>query len=188
VATGGILASCSWSVTALKALVAARPALVRLGVGHPINEGIKAASWLAARGIEVEIMPDAALAGAARGARGVVVGADQVLADGSVVNRCATLVLAHAAWCHRVPFIVACQRIKLGGAERAEIESLEGAFGDLPGGVRGLAPIFDVTPAAFVGAVITESGVMTPAEAGEVGLGIAALRRRILGPAVTAGA
>jgi methylthioribose-1-phosphate isomerase len=125
------------------------------------------------------VVPDAALPEAVRAARAVLVGADQVLADGSVVNRSSTFSMALAARHFGVPFYVACQRIKLSGNATAVIEESRHLFGDLPAGVAAWSPLFDVTPAALVDAYFTESGRLSPAEAGEVGAGIAQLRAEL---------
>ena len=178
---GGVIATCSFSVTALRALVAVDPERVCIGEGHRLADGMRAARWLAARGLEVEVVPDGALPGEAAGARAVLVGADQVLADGSVVNRCSTFPLALAALRARVPFYVACQRIKLAGAPRAEIEQAPAFFSGLPEGVRGRVPLFDVTPPDLVSGVFTESGRLEPDEAGAVGAHVARLRERVTG-------
>jgi translation initiation factor 2B subunit (eIF-2B alpha/beta/delta family) len=80
-----------------------------------------------------------------------------------------------------VPFLVACQRIKLGGQRNAHIEKADELFGDLPTGVTAQAPLFDLTPPDLIDSVITESGRLSPSEAGQVGSGIANLRSQILG-------
>jgi len=173
---GGVIATCSWSVTAMRVLLAVRPSRIVIGEGHKLGDGLRAAKWLAARGIEAVVVPDAALPEAVRGARVTLVGADQVLADGSVVNRSSTFSMALAAHHFGVPFYVACQRIKLSGNATAEIEESRHLFGDLPAGVAAWSPLFDVTPAGLVDAYFTESGRLSPSEAGEVGAGIARLR------------
>ena len=176
---GGAIATCSWSVTAMRVLLAVQPSRIVIGEGHRLGDGLRAAKWLAARGIQTTVVPDAALPEAVRGVRAVLVGADQVLADGSVVNRSSTFSMALAARHFGVPFYVACQRIKLSGNATAEIEEALRLFGDLPAGVAAWSPLFDVTPAALVDAYFTESGRLSPAEAGEVGAGIARLRAEL---------
>lgn len=178
--SGGLLVSCSWSVTAARCLVAIKPDRVVVGEGHRLGDGLRCAKWLAARGLEVEVVPDGALPSAVSGARAVIVGADQVLADGSVINRCCTFPLALAADHFGVPFFVACQRIKLSGRTSAPLEESPGLFGVLPEGVTSRVPLFDLTPHRLVRGVITESGVLSPAEAGEIGARIADLRQRYL--------
>ncbi len=178
---GGDFVSCSWSTTAQQVLVALEPELVRMGEGHRMSDGMRGAKWLAARGIDVDVIPDGALPTVVDGSRAVLIGADHVLSDGSVVNRCSSFSLALAAKWFEVPFIVVCQRIKLGGGQEATIEKSPDLFRRLPAGVTGSAPIFDVTPAGIITRVITESGSMTATEAGEVGRGIERLREQILG-------
>jgi methylthioribose-1-phosphate isomerase len=104
-----------------------------------------------------------------------------VLADGAVINRCSTFSLALAARHFGVPFYVTCQRIKLGGKQRSAIEEGPGLFGVLPDGVEGRVPLFDVTPAALVTGILTESGLLSTSQAAEVGAGIASLRAETLG-------
>jgi translation initiation factor eIF-2B subunit delta len=176
---GGVIATCSWSVTAMRVLLAVRPSRIIIGEGHKLGDGLRAAKWLAARGIETMVVPDAALPEAVRVARAVLVGADQVLADGAVVNRSSTFSMALAARHFGVPFYVVCQRIKLSGNATAEIEESRHLFGELPAGVTAWSPLFDVTPATLVDAYFTESGRLSPAEAGEVGAGIARLRAEL---------
>ncbi len=178
--TGGTLISCSWSVTAMRAVVALEPEKVFLGEGHRLGDGLRAAKWLAARGLEVVVVPDGALPTVVPLGRVVLVGADQVLSDGSVINRCSTLSLALAARYSGVPLVVACQRIKLCGREEARIEEGGNLFGDLPRGVTAQVPLFDLTPARLVDSILTESGRLTAGEAGAVGAGIATLRARLL--------
>jgi translation initiation factor 2B subunit (eIF-2B alpha/beta/delta family) len=177
---GGVLVSCSWSVTAARCLVAVKPERVMVAEGHRLGDGLRCAKWLAARGLEVEVLPDGALPTFVADARAVIVGADQILTDGSVVNRCNTFPLALAANHFGVPFYVACQRIKLGGRTSAAIEESSGLFGVLPEGVTSRVPLFDVTPSILVRGVITESGLLSPGEAGEIGSRIAELRLRYL--------
>jgi translation initiation factor 2B subunit (eIF-2B alpha/beta/delta family) len=179
--SGGVLVTCSWSVTAARCLVAINPEQVVIGEGHRLGDGLRCAKWLAARGLELEVVPDGALPTEVGRARAVIVGADQVLADGGVVNRCGTFPLALASDHFGIPFYVACQRIKLGGRTVVHIEESPGMFGVLPEGVASRVPLFDVTPPSLVRGVITESGTLSPGEAGEVGARIAELRKQYLG-------
>jgi len=177
---GGVIATCSWSVTAMRVLLAVRPSKILIGEGHRLGDGLRSAKWLAARGLDVTVVPDGALPDVVRGARAVLVGADQVLSDGSLINRCSTFSLALAARHFGVPFYVACQRIKLSGNRASEIELARPLFGDLPAGVTAFSPMFDLTPGSFVDAYFTESGRLTAPEAGDVGAAIAGLRADLL--------
>jgi ribose 1,5-bisphosphate isomerase len=180
---GGTLVTCSYSMTAAQCLVELRPSLVRVGDGHPIDDGLRAARWLSARGLAVEVVPDGAMPALVRGSRAVIVGADQILADGALINRASTFSLSLAARRSGVPFLVACQRIKLAGAEQGEIEEPPGFLADAPDGITGRAPLFDVTPADLIDGVLTESGRLTAAEAGAVGARLAVLRAELVAEA-----
>ena len=79
-----------------------------------------------------------------------------------------------------MPLYVACQRIKLTGQTEAHLEERDSAFQNLPDGVTGYAPIFDITPPDLIHEIVTENGQMTPAEAGLKGKNTAALLNRIL--------
>jgi methylthioribose-1-phosphate isomerase len=100
----------------------------------------------------------------------VIVGADRVAANGDVANKIGTYAVAVLARRHSVPFYVACplstidRRIATGAdipiEERAAAEVT--GFGELrwaPPDVAVRNPVFDVTPAELVTALITERGV-----------------------------
>jgi methylthioribose-1-phosphate isomerase len=100
----------------------------------------------------------------------VIVGADRVAANGDVANKIGTYGVAVLAQRHGIPFYVACplSTIDLTVASGAQIPIEERSADEVTGygGVRwapaGIAvrnPVFDVTPAALVAALITEKGV-----------------------------
>ncbi|NKE34313.1 ribose 1,5-bisphosphate isomerase [Natronococcus sp. JC468] len=109
----------------------------------------------------------------------VLVGADSIAADGSVINKIGTSGLAVNARERGVPVMVAAQTIKLHPDTmtghtveiemRDESEVLsETEYADIAGGDRaddGLAvenPAFDVTPPRHVDAIVTERGQFPP--------------------------
>jgi translation initiation factor 2B subunit (eIF-2B alpha/beta/delta family) len=180
---GGTLVTCSCSMTAQQCLVGLRPALVRIGEGHPVGDGMRAARWLSARGLAVEVVPDGALPALVPGARAAIVGADQILASGTLINRASTLSLALSARRFGVPFLVVCQRIKLAGAEQSEIEEPPGFLPEAEEGITGRAPLFDATPPDLIDGVLTETGRLTAAAAGAVGARLAVLRAEVVAEA-----
>lgn len=102
----------------------------------------------------------------------VVTGADRIAANGDVANKIGTYQVAVLAKENKVPFYVAAplSTIDLGTKEGAGIpveerESQEithlGAREIAPKGVKTLNPAFDITPARYVTAIITEKGVIT---------------------------
>lgn len=102
----------------------------------------------------------------------VVVGADQVTAEGSVANKIGTYSLALAAARSGIPFIVAAPESTLDAGtviiieERDEEEVLTFVGGrTTPPGAAAYNPAFDVTPADLVSAVVTERRVLAAGSA-----------------------
>jgi methylthioribose-1-phosphate isomerase len=101
----------------------------------------------------------------------VIVGADRVAANGDVANKIGTYGVAVLAQRHGVPFYVACPLSTIDatiacGAD-IPIEERSGdevtGYGGLRWAPEGIAvrnPVFDVTPAALVTALVTEKGVV----------------------------
>ena len=73
---------------------------------RPLNEGVRTARRLAEKGVSVTLITDAQMGLFVREAEAVVVGADSVLPDGSLVNKIGTHLLALAAREAKVPFYV----------------------------------------------------------------------------------
>jgi methylthioribose-1-phosphate isomerase len=103
----------------------------------------------------------------------VIVGADRVAANGDTANKIGTYTVAVLAREHGIPFYVAAplSTIDLATATGAEIPIEErgraevarvGGLEILPEGVPVRHPAFDVTPARFVTAIVTEAGVARP--------------------------
>lgn len=102
-----------------------------------------------------------------------VVGCDRVAANGDTANKIGTYNLALVAHAHNVPFYVAAptSTIDLAVANGDEIQIEERSpeevthVGDTqitPDGVQVLNPAFDVTPARYITAIITEVGLAYP--------------------------
>jgi translation initiation factor 2B subunit (eIF-2B alpha/beta/delta family)/ADP-ribose pyrophosphatase YjhB (NUDIX family) len=144
---------------------------------RPDREGVGVAERLAGE-IRVTLHTDAAVAHvlATREVDAVVVGADAVLADGSVVNKTGTRAAALSAAREGVPLCVVCAADKVTPDEEATLESgpRESVYdGDADVGV--LNPTFDVTPPDLVSAVRTELGVLDTDDVREVAREHAAL-------------
>ena len=101
----------------------------------------------------------------------VVVGADRIAANGDVANKIGTYSLAVLARENGIPFYVAApiSTVDLSLHSGAEIPIEERSSREVtevsgspiaPEGVRAAHPAFDVTPARFVTAIITERGVL----------------------------
>ncbi|MEF8855855.1 MAG: NUDIX domain-containing protein [Haloplanus sp.] len=159
---GDAVATLSRSGTVLAALREAEPTVL-IGESRPACEGADVAATLADEGLDVTLTTDAALAGevAARAPDAVLVGADAVLADGSVVNKVGTRSLALAAVREDVPVYVVAAADKVRPDETFHGETGDGAAlydGDAP--VTVANPIFDRTPADLVAGVITNRGML----------------------------
>ena len=140
---------------------------------RPFLQGARLTAWeLQQDDIPVTLIADNA-AGFLMG-RGeidaVIVGADRVAANGDVANKIGTYSIAVLARRHAIPFYVACplSTIDRAVASGAEIPIEERSPEEVTGfgttrwappevGVRN--PVFDVTPAELVTALITEKGV-----------------------------
>ncbi|WP_251329088.1 NUDIX domain-containing protein [Haloplanus pelagicus] len=159
---GESVATLSRSGTVRATLERARPSVL-IGESRPAREGTEVADALAVAGLDVTLTTDAALPSelAARTPDAVLVGADAVLADGSVVNKVGTRSLALAAARAGVPVYVAAAADTVRPDERFHGE--DGDATDLYDGAAPVSvanPIFDRTPADLVTGVVTERGVL----------------------------
>lgn len=141
---------------------------------RPFLQGARLTAWeLQQDGIPVTLIADSA-AGflLSRGKiDAVIVGADRVAANGDVANKIGTYPLAVLSRRHGVPFYVACPLSTIDVSVAAGIDiPIEERSGEevlgyrekrwAPEGVKAENPVFDVTPAELVSALITEKGVM----------------------------
>ena len=140
---------------------------------RPWLQGARLTAWeLLQDGIPVTLLPDAAAASLlASGRIGcVVVGADRIARNGDTANKIGTYPLALAAHAAGVPFYVAAplSTLDLRAATGKEIPIEERAAEEVThlGGQRLAAdgvgvfnPAFDVTPARYIAAIVTERGI-----------------------------
>jgi methylthioribose-1-phosphate isomerase len=148
---------------------------VYAGETRPWLQGARLTAWELHRdGIPVSLIVEGAAA--ARMARGdigwVIVGADRIAANGDVVNKIGTYGLAVLARLHGVRFMVAAptstldltvaagREIPIEERDAAEVLLCGGRQVGAPG-VGAWNPVFDVTPATLVDAIVTEKGVVT---------------------------
>ncbi len=140
---------------------------------RPWLQGARLTAWeLKKVGIPVTVIPDVA-AGAlmAQGKiQAVVVGADRIAANGDVANKIGTYSVAVLARENKIPFYVAApvstldphtargEDIPIEWRDEREVLCCAGKR-IAPRGVAAANPAFDVTPARYVKAIITEAGV-----------------------------
>ena len=103
----------------------------------------------------------------------VVTGADRIAANGDVANKIGTYQVALLAKAHKIPFYVAAPLstidplTKSGDLipieERPPSEIIKvGRLRMAPKGTPAFNPAFDITPARYVSAIITEAGLIRP--------------------------
>jgi len=180
----GWLATIQWG-TALapiyKAHASGIPVHVWVSETRPRNQGTNLTAWeLHRAGVPCTIVTDNSCGQLMRQGRVdcVIVGSDRTAANGDVCNKVGTYLKALAARASAIPFYVALpkstidwscaggEQIPIEERDESEVLSIAGldAAGDLRqvnlagAHSRALNPAFDVTPAALVGALITEHG------------------------------
>jgi methylthioribose-1-phosphate isomerase len=151
-----------------------RVAEVLVDETRPVLQGARLTAWELMRdGIPATLIADGAAAHyMARGrVDAVVVGADRIAANGDVANKIGTYGLAVLAHAHGIPFYVAAPvstlDLSIASGEQIPIEERDasevttiGGQRVAPEGVRVGNPAFDVTPARYVTAIVTERGVV----------------------------
>jgi methylthioribose-1-phosphate isomerase len=101
----------------------------------------------------------------------IIVGADRIAANGDTANKIGTYSLAVLAKAHHIPFYVAAPlstidvSLKTGAAipieerKNEEVTNFKGVR-SAPLGAKVYNPAFDITPAHFITAIITEKGIL----------------------------
>lgn len=143
---------------------------------RPFLQGARLTAWeLMHDGIPTTVLCDNMAASLMRQGKiqAVIVGADRIAANGDVANKIGTYGVAVLAREHGIPFFVAAPwstidlKTPTGDSipieQRSEHEVTHHAGTQLtPHGVGIENPAFDVTPAKYVTAIITERGVLRP--------------------------
>ena len=143
---------------------------------RPYLQGARLTAWeLMAEKIPVTLITDGMVGAllARGGVDAVVVGADRIAANGDIANKIGTYQAAVLAKEHDVPFLVAApfSSVDLKTPTGADIpieergpEELVEVAGErvAPEGVPVWNPAFDVTPARYITAIVTERGIARP--------------------------
>ena len=143
---------------------------------RPFLQGARLTAWeLQKDGIETVLITDGMAGSLLRRKQVdlVVVGADRIARNGDVANKIGTYPLAVLSRENRVPFYVAAplstvdlacpdgDHIPIEERDPREVTEFLGVP-IAPRGVAALHPAFDVTPARYVDAIITEKGIARP--------------------------
>jgi len=143
---------------------------------RPLLQGSRLTAWeLMQANIPVTLICDNMAGTVMRSGKvnAVIVGADRIAANGDFANKIGTYGVAVLAREHGIPFYVAAplstfdrklssgDQIPIEERDSAEVTSVWG-MPTAPEGVRVFNPAFDVTPASYVAAFITECGILRP--------------------------
>ncbi len=158
------------------AVAAGKKVHVYVDETRPFLQGARLTAWeLSKEGIPCTLITDSMAASVLRDGKvqAAVVGADRIAANGDVANKIGTYGLAVLCRLHKVPFYVAAPVSTIDPAVRTgksiPIEERDG--GEVthflgtrvaPEKIRVYNPAFDVTPAKYVTALVTERGVIRP--------------------------
>ncbi|HET8712562.1 MAG TPA: S-methyl-5-thioribose-1-phosphate isomerase, partial [Gemmatimonadales bacterium] len=143
---------------------------------RPLLQGSRLTAWeLMRAGIPCTLITDGAAATLLQQKKvdAVIVGADRICANGDFANKIGTYGLAVLAQHHGVPFYCAApwstldttlrsgDQIPIEQRAAAEVTGFNGQM-SAPAGTAALNPAFDVTPARYVTAFVTDRGVVQP--------------------------
>jgi len=143
---------------------------------RPFLQGARLTAWeLMKDGIPCTLVTDNMAAKLMRDGRvqAAIVGADRIARNGDVANKIGTYGVAVLCRAHKVPFYVAApcstidpsmrtgKEIPIEERNGSEVSHLMGKR-VAPEGVAVYNPAFDVTPARYVSAIVTEKGVLRP--------------------------
>lgn len=146
------------------------------GETRPWLQGARLTAWELIRdGIPVELVIEGAVAPLFRAgmAQWLIVGADRIVANGDVANKIGTYSAASHARRHGAKVMVAApsstvdlsiasgDEIPLEHRDPGEILSL-GEYQVAADGAGAWNPVFDITPAELIDAIVTEKGVARP--------------------------
>ncbi|MGJ0514741.1 MAG: S-methyl-5-thioribose-1-phosphate isomerase [Methylomicrobium sp.] len=169
-ATGGY----GTALSVIRSLYSRQPVKVYAGETRPWLQGARLTVWeLSQDGIPATLIADSAAAWLMRSGAidWVIVGADRIAANGDAANKIGTYALAVLARQHGVKFMVVAptstidwtiadgSRIEI--EERDPAELLPACYREQETLVNAWNPVFDVTPAELISAIVTETGVVS---------------------------
>ncbi len=155
--------SLSSLIKSVLGLVVDKSVHVVVTESRPGNEGLLLAEYLSTKAIETIYITDAQVGLWVPKADKIVIGADTILADGAVVNKAGTYLLALAAREHDIPVYVGCESYKWSKVSKDQValEEMDPDELQMPplDGVLARNIYFDITPAELITAWVSEQGV-----------------------------
>jgi translation initiation factor 2B subunit (eIF-2B alpha/beta/delta family) len=143
---GKVVMTHSASATAREALLQGTPARVVCTVSEPVGEGRWFSRELEGEGLTTELVADEDATQAVQSVELLLLGADTVFRDGSLVNKIGTRDLTGAAKEAGVPVVVACEVLKLAPDDPRDPDEDR----------------FDLTPPSQIDRFVTEEGAFSP--------------------------
>ncbi|MGC8579946.1 MAG: S-methyl-5-thioribose-1-phosphate isomerase, partial [bacterium] len=175
----GALATAGYG-TALGVLRAAKEAGRKIKIfadeTRPFLQGARLTAWeLQQDGFDVTLITDNMAGWMMKQGliNACIVGADRIALNGDVANKVGTYSVAILAHVHSIPFYVAApsstfdpniasgEEIIIEERPEKEVLTIGGKL-IAPPGIKVRNPAFDVTPARYISAIITEKGIITP--------------------------
>lgn len=177
ISNSDVIITISYSTSVLKSIEYAvrnynKSIKVIVTESRPRNEGVHLAEKLDDLGVETTLIVDSAMNYFIKDATKAFVGAEAIAANGAVVNKVGTSLLALISKYARVPFYV------VAGTYKFSIDTVFGELIELPLGKREeliskerisemgepevYVPLMDVTPPEYITAIITEKGIIAP--------------------------
>lgn len=134
---------------------------------RPLRQGARLTMWEAEKnGLKAHVIPDGAAAACLREKKiqGAIAGADRIARNGDAANKIGTFSLALACHAMKVPFYIAApsSTVDLDCPDGAHIPIEERAGTEVSDRFPAWNPAFDVTPARYITAFITERGILKP--------------------------
>ena len=134
---------------------------------QPRLQGRITAKELINAGIEVIHVVDSAMRWAVRhfGVDMIIIGADSITSEGTIINKIGSRLLALVAHEEHVPFYVASPLLKynpetnLGILETIEMRDSKEIWKDPPEGIEVLNPAFETVSRRYIDGLITEAGI-----------------------------
>jgi methylthioribose-1-phosphate isomerase len=155
---------------------------VYVNESRPWFQGSRLTAWeLSGEGVPVTLNVDAAAAHLMRtkGITWIIVGAERIAANGDIASKIGTYQLAVAAMHHGVRFMVVAASSTIDMEtesgddivieERDARELLEAGGQRIAAQVDAVNPVFDVTPADLIDAIVTEKGIVERPDSARMG-------------------
>ncbi len=174
---GDVILTNSYSLYVKKTLKKVKESGKNISVivpeSRPGSEGIKLAEEIAREGFDVTLIVDSAVRYVMKEVDKVLLASEAIAANGALINKVGTSLIALAAYEARVRVFVVSSTLKFSPetffGEIVEIveadpytllskEKVE----EWRGRVKVKAPLFDVTPPEYIDAIVTERGLIAP--------------------------